>query len=635
MRKGFTLIEVIAVISILGILFILTLNEVLDISESAKQKAYTEQIDRIEASANLWVLNNNIDVDSSQTYMVNINDLVSSGVLSSQDIINPIDNSIISGCVNIYYNGEYTYEYDSTCGITTYTISYDLNGGIGVSNNPKSYTADMDDFIIESPSKKGYIFTGWTGTGYDTNTFNPVIKSGSTGDYLFTANWEKEQYNIDFDLDGGFFIVSNKSSFYVDTPDITIYAPAKNGYDFLGWTGTDLPIMTKTLKILKGSTGDKVYTANWAVKEYNLTVNLNGGIIGSSSDDRYYQADVGSTINLLTPTKSGSSFSGWTVSGLGSLVENGVFTMGYEDATVTANWDATMHTLTIDPNGGIWENYTDSVTYQIVEDGTKTISNPYRDNYSFIGWTITGSDSDISGGTFTMGTEDATMTANWSQMKTNFVYTGAYENFTPPVSGYYQIELWGASGGAGSIGLCTGGYGGAGGFGGYLEFQIYLTPGQTLIFYVGQKGTEGSYGATYGVGGFSDGHNGLPVAYVSGAGGGGGGSTFLVIGGDVYAKANGGGGGGGGADGGYWKYPDGSVACGGCDYRNAGTGGGAGGTGGGGTAGGAGALNVCKANGYAGGAGSYSYDSSKVTFIIGSTGINYGNGKAIINYIGN
>ena len=39
--------------------------------------------------------------------------------------------------------------------------------------------------------------------------------------------------------------------------------PNKNGYDFTGWTGTELIEQTINVTILKGSFGTRQYTANW------------------------------------------------------------------------------------------------------------------------------------------------------------------------------------------------------------------------------------------------------------------------------------------------------------------------------------------------------------------------------------
>ena len=49
----------------------------------------------------------------------------------------------------------------------------------------------------------------------------------------------------------------------------------------------------------------------------------------------------------------------------------------------------------------------------MLDGQTETIANPTRTGYSFVRWDVTGAGSSISGTTFTMGSEDATITAVW------------------------------------------------------------------------------------------------------------------------------------------------------------------------------------------------------------------------------
>ncbi len=74
------------------------------------------------------------------------------------------------------------------------------------------------------------------------------------------------------------------------------------------------------------------------------------------------------------------------------------------------------HTLTIDPNGGTWNGSTTTNTSTMGTGATKTIANPTRTGYNFTGWTVTPNNvgSVVNGTTFTMGSADTTLTANWT-----------------------------------------------------------------------------------------------------------------------------------------------------------------------------------------------------------------------------
>ena len=79
--------------------------------------------------------------------------------------------------------------------VITYAISYDLDGGTVDGENPTEYTAEST-FTLLNPTKEGYDFTGWTGTGLDKPTMTVVIAKGSTGDRAYKATWELKQYAV-------------------------------------------------------------------------------------------------------------------------------------------------------------------------------------------------------------------------------------------------------------------------------------------------------------------------------------------------------------------------------------------------------------------------------------------------------
>ena len=55
--------------------------------------------------------------------------------------------------------------------------------------NPDSYTIEDVDLVLNNPTKPGYEFAGWTGTGLDAATETVTIKHGTTGELTYTATW--------------------------------------------------------------------------------------------------------------------------------------------------------------------------------------------------------------------------------------------------------------------------------------------------------------------------------------------------------------------------------------------------------------------------------------------------------------
>ena len=70
-----------------------------------------------------------------------------------------------------------------------YTISYTLNGGQVSGMNPTSYTIESSEIVLTNPTKPGYTFQGWTGTGLIEASSNVTIPAGSTGNRTYAANW--------------------------------------------------------------------------------------------------------------------------------------------------------------------------------------------------------------------------------------------------------------------------------------------------------------------------------------------------------------------------------------------------------------------------------------------------------------
>ena len=99
--------------------------------------------------------------------------------------------------------------------------------------------------------------------------------------------------------------------------------------------------------------------------------------------------------------------------------------------------ELTEFTLTVNPNGGIWNGSSSSQSFTQNYNTTKAIANPEtRYGYYFDGWILLGSGS-ISGTTFTFGGGDCTLIANW-------IETWAV-NYTKPsgngtASSPYQVD---------------------------------------------------------------------------------------------------------------------------------------------------------------------------------------------------
>lgn len=162
-------------------------------------------------------------------------------------------------------------------GVWNYTIKFDAQGGSDAPADRVFYDAkNAVTLPTKEPTRTGYNFAGWklgdgSGKIYKPgDSFTP--KQFETTLY---AQWEAIQYNIEYKgLEGASFADGrNPEKYTIGSEDITLKNPVKEGYKFMGWTGTDLTEATKKVTIPKGSTGDRSYTATWKeLLNYQLEV---------------------------------------------------------------------------------------------------------------------------------------------------------------------------------------------------------------------------------------------------------------------------------------------------------------------------------------------------------------------------
>ena len=86
----------------------------------------------------------------------------------------------------------------------TYTITYAGLDGADNADNPTSYTVESNDIILKEPTKTGYTFIGWSGTGLTGESNKDVtIPKCSTGNRTYTAHWQINSYTVTGIIDRG------------------------------------------------------------------------------------------------------------------------------------------------------------------------------------------------------------------------------------------------------------------------------------------------------------------------------------------------------------------------------------------------------------------------------------------------
>ena len=146
------------------------------------------------------------------------------------------------------------------------TFTFDPNGGAWEDGTTAAVVkqAEYDSFITlpDAPAREYYTFEWWE-DAYG-HKHNPGYACKVTEDETFKALWNPIQYSITYDLAGGTLEEENPHVYTTETEDFTLNNPSKEGYLFLGWTGSNGETPEKTVTVSKGTGGDRHYTANWS-----------------------------------------------------------------------------------------------------------------------------------------------------------------------------------------------------------------------------------------------------------------------------------------------------------------------------------------------------------------------------------
>lgn len=118
-QKGFTLVELLAVVALLAIVAAIAFPFIQDSIKESRENTYKEQVRTIEYAAKRWATDNSAQLSKETTIYKSISFLKQNGYLTSnQETLDPRDNSEMTGCVKITYDPEYKqyeYEYGEAC----------------------------------------------------------------------------------------------------------------------------------------------------------------------------------------------------------------------------------------------------------------------------------------------------------------------------------------------------------------------------------------------------------------------------------------------------------------------------------------------------------------------------------------
>ena len=304
-------------------------------------------------------------------------------------------------------------------GIVSYTITYSVDNKILENvNDTREFGARLDK--LYTYTKTGYTVSKWT----QSNGSQPPATMPAKQVYLY-ATTTPISYTISYQLNGGTNAESNPASYTVESGEIKLAAPSREGYTFQGWKSGTTTEMAPVIAV--GSIGSRSYEAVWQVNSHTLKYVLDG-------KETIWTVNYGETVTVTPPdAKTGYTFSGWKLEG--ATAKNGQFTMPDNDVTITGGYTANTYTVKFNANGG---SECEDIT--VIYDGKYTdLPTTTRTGYTFDGW-YDGS-TKVTADTDVKITADQTLAAKWTANKYTVTFDAnggsACEDITVTYGGKY------------------------------------------------------------------------------------------------------------------------------------------------------------------------------------------------------
>jgi len=287
----------------------------------------------------------------------------------------------------------------------------------------------------EAPT--GHKFVNWKIEGEDKTPYDfdknvednlPLTTYDHTKPVKIYADWEKEEYTVTFEANGGEISQGQKTALikYQETVP-TAKAPTVTRKDY-SWNGkwyTDPVIETGTEFLIDAGSGGTQVTSNitlyahWTVNKYTVTYNVNGAPIPTPAASTTTAGGTITTAPTLA-TWAGHELDGWYEDPVKTdkkftFGDPGTGTTVSSDITLFAHWTNNTVKVTYNGNGsdgGTLPSAVDVIKGQSI--ATKPTEEPTRTGYLFEAWY----DQPTGGNKFEFGitkvTADTTLYAHWT-----------------------------------------------------------------------------------------------------------------------------------------------------------------------------------------------------------------------------
>lgn len=345
------------------------------------------------------------------------------------------NNKVENMTVEYEVNGKYTHQNMGT--FSLYAVWAPMEYNVNFYANHPNAGGVMNSIQIALGSEAklpactfiydGHMLAGWATAPDGEAVYDPegLFKMTTSGDKVLYAVWKEMEYSIRYELGNhGVNHAENPKVYRASDGAITLQAPTREGYEFLGWF-SDAEMTVPCDTIAADSIGEVTFWAKWHALPNTVIFDANGGEGSMSSVTA--DTDTVITLPLNTMTREDCTFMGWTTVLGGTEVEyadGAEFTMQSHGVTLYAVWKAQSYTISYDFAGG---ELPGAVTEYSHLTNSFTLGVPTREGYEFVGWSGTGIEGIQRTVMISIGSKgDRSYTANWQATTHNIVFIQTY-----------------------------------------------------------------------------------------------------------------------------------------------------------------------------------------------------------------
>ncbi|MCL2563928.1 MAG: InlB B-repeat-containing protein, partial [Oscillospiraceae bacterium] len=321
-------------------------------------------------------------------------------------------------------------------------VTFELSGGSLLSEMSLMGTVPRGDSPVNIPvhgvdfAREGYEFLGWSMNDPEGPILShtQVADGPITGATTFYAHWERIEYDVTFDLNGGALVGADDSilterTAHGDSPaNVPVYDTdfARAGHSFLGWSrtadGSVIEDMADEVIL-----ADTTFYARWERNRYTVTYHLRGGNIGGNTtnptEEVYFEAYPANVPDGTALVLAGHTFQWWSETPNGTEV-NPTTVAITGPTTFYAVWDPNIYGVTYDLQGGNIGGDTENPTEYVAFGGNpaQVPTGVARDGHTFLGWSRTADGAVITDMASEIISDETVFYARWSANTINVTF---------------------------------------------------------------------------------------------------------------------------------------------------------------------------------------------------------------------